>query len=375
MKKKSVVVTSVMAAVLIGCSVLAWTKNPDAFSDSERRELAKLPEFSMESMMDGTFMEDFESYTLDQFPFRDWFRRLKARIVFDVLGQKDNNDIYIADGYASKMEYPLSKPMLDHAAERFFYIYETYLQEADDIYFAIVPDKNYFLAEEHGYLSLDYEELIGYMNEKTDYMTHIDLTEHLELEDYYFTDTHWKQENLVDLADFLLESMGADEQIPDSSGDRKNEEYQMVELDIPFYGVYYGQAALPMEPDSLNYLTSEMLEDCKVFSYDTGSPVEIPMYDMEKAEGKDPYEMFLSGTRPILTIENPHISDGSELIVFRDSFGSSLIPLLARGYEKITVLDIRYVNSSMLGQFVDFGNQDVLFLYSTMLLNSSLALK
>ncbi|MBQ1190148.1 MAG: hypothetical protein IIX57_07035 [Lachnospiraceae bacterium] len=366
MKKKSVVVTSVMAAVLFGCSVLAWTKETDAFSDSERRELAKFPKFSVETMMDGSFMEDFEAYTLDQFPFRDLFRKLKARIVFDVWGQKDNNDIYIADGYASKMEYPLSKPMLDHAVNRFEYLYETYLQDAEDIYFAIVPDKNYFLAEQNGYLSLDYEELISYMNEKTDYMTPIDLTGQLKLEDYYYTDTHWRQENLTDLADYLLEAMGAESE---------EQEYQKIEPEIPFYGVYYGQAALPMEPDTLNYLTNEMLEDCKVFTYETGKPVEIPMYDMEKAAGKDPYEMFLSGTRPILTIENPHVDNGEELIVFRDSFGSSLVPLLAKAYEKITILDIRYVNSSMLGQFVEFGDQDVLFLYSTMLLNSSLALK
>jgi len=366
MKKKTVVVTSVMAAVLFGFSALAWTKNPDAFSDSERRELAGFPKISVESMMDGSFMEDFEAYTLDQFPFRDAFRRLKAKTVFDIFGQKDNNDIYIVDGYASKMEYPLSKPMLDHAAGRFEYLYENYLQEAEDIYFAIVPDKNYFLAEQNGYLALDYEELIGYMNEKTDYMTPIDLTEHLKLEDYYFTDTHWRQENLVGLADYLLESLGAEV---------TQEEYQTIELETPFYGVYYGQAALPMEPDTLKYLTSEMLEDCKVFTYETGSPVEIPMYDMEKAEGKDPYEMFLSGTRPILAIENPHVDNGEELIVFRDSFGSSLVPLLMKGYERITVLDIRYVNSAMLGQLVEFGDQDVLFLYSTMLLNSSLALK
>lgn len=385
MKKKSVIVTSVMAAVLFGFAVFSWTKSPDTFSDAERRKLAQFPEFSVESMMDRTFMEDFESYSLDQFPFRDWFRKLKAKIVFEVLGQKDNHDIYIADGYASKMEYPLKKPMLDHAADRFEFLYETYLQEAEHIYFAIVPDKNYFLAEENGYLSLDYEELIRYMKEKTDYMTYVDLTEHLELEDYYCTDTHWRQENLVELADHLLASMGVEDecegngQAPDDrvemDGGDNQAEYQMVELDVPFYGVYYGQAALPMEPDRLKYLTNEAIEDCKVFSYDTGSPVEIPMYDMEKAEGKDPYELFLSGSRPILTIENPHVKNGNELIVFRDSFGSSLIPLLTKGYEKITVLDIRYVNSAILGEFVDFGNQDVLFLYSTMLLNSSLALK
>lgn len=371
MKKKSAVVTSVMAAVMFGLSVFAWEKAPDAFSDSERRELEQFPKLSLESVMDGSFMEDFEAYTLDQFPLRDLFRKLKARTVFDVLDQKDNNDIYIADGYASKMEYPLSKPMLDHAAERFEYLYETYLQDAEDIYFAIVPDKNYFLAEQNGYLSLDYEELIGYMHEKNDYMIPIDLTEQLSLEDYYFTDTHWRQENLVDLAEYLLDAMDAKTDGETSAAG----EYQTVEVDVPFYGVYYGQAALPMEPDTLKYLTNEMLEDCVVYSYDTGKPVEIPMYDMEKAEGKDPYEMFLSGTRPILTIENPHAETEDELIVFRDSFGSSLVPLLMEGYRKITVLDIRYVNSAMLGQFVEFGTQDVLFLYSTMLLNNSLALK
>ena len=85
--------------------------------------------------------------------------------------------------------------------------------------------------------------------------------------------------------------------------------------------------------------------------------------------------MFLSGTRAILTIENPMAEEVKELIVFRDSFGSSLIPLLMEEYSKITVLDIRYVNSSILGQYVEFGNQDALFLYSTMMLNNSLALK
>lgn len=367
MKWKSVIVTSVMAAVVFGLAFGAWTKEEDRFSYSERRELAALPEFSLEAVADGTFMEDFEAYTLDQFPFRNAFRRLKAETVYHVMAQKDNHEIYAADGYASKMEYPLNAAMLDYASGRFRYIYEEYLQDTENIYFSIVPDKNYFLAKQHGYLSLDYEDLIRSMREKTDYMEYIDLTEHLELEDYYFTDTHWRQEKLAGAADVLLETMQKE---PGAA-----KEYEVRELDTPFYGVYYGQAALPMEPDTLKYLTNDELENCTVTSYDAGKPVEIPMYDMEKAAGKDPYEMFLSGTRAVLTIENPQAENGKELIVFRDSFGSSLIPLLVKGYEKITVLDIRYVNCSVLGQFVEFGGQDVLFLYSTLLLNNSLALK
>ena len=58
-----------------------------------------------------------------------------------------------------------------------------------------------------------------------------------------------------------------------------------------------------------------------------------------------------------------------ELILFRDSFGSSIAPLLAEGYSKVTLVDIRYIRWERLEQFVDFKDKDVLFLYSTALLN------
>ena len=46
---------------------------------------------------------------------------------------------------------------LEHAADRFAYIYEKYLADKEmNIYLSIVPDKSYFLAEKHGYLSMDY---------------------------------------------------------------------------------------------------------------------------------------------------------------------------------------------------------------------------
>ena len=40
------------------------------------------------------------------------------------------------------------------------------------------------------------------------------------------------------------------------------------------------------------------------------------------------------------------------------------------GYKKITLLDIRYLNETMVEQFVKFENQDVLFLYNTTVLNN-----
>lgn len=109
--------------------------------------------------------------------------------------------------------------------------------------------------------------------------------------------------------------------------------------------------------------------------YDFQNDREISIYDMEKARGRDPYEIYLSGAISLITIENPNATTEKELIIFRDSFGSSLAPLLVEGYAKITLVDIRYLRSDMLSKFITFENQDVLFLYSTLVLNNSETLK
>ncbi len=77
----------------------------------------------------------------------------------------------------------------------------------------------------------------------------------------------------------------------------------------------------------------------------------------------------------MLTIENPDYNGTKELIVFRDSYGSSLIPLLVTGYSKVTVVDTRYISPKLLNQYIEFKDQDVLFMYSTLIINNSTTLK
>lgn len=62
---------------------------------------------------------------------------------------------------------------------------------------------------------------------------------------------------------------------------------------------------------------------------------------------------------------------GKELLLFRDSFGSSIAPLLLENYSKITLIDLRYLSKDILENYIEFENQDVLFLYSTLVLNQN----
>lgn len=361
------VLVLVMGVVLFSLSAYCWLKPEDKFSESERRVLKSFPKISVETVINGKFMKEFEDYSVDQFPFREKFRTLKAYVAYGLLGKKDNNGVYVAEGHLSKMEYPMQIPMLDHAAMRMEEIYNLYLRDGNSkCYFSIVPDKNFYLAEENGYLTMDYEKLFSYMKERVEFAKYIDITGLLNLQDYYKTDTHWRQEEIVDVAQFLQKEM---------SGVSSDTKYEVKEAPVPFYGVYCGQSALPVEPDKLYYLESDALKECIVTSYDTGKPLPANIYNMEKVLGHDAYEMFLSGTSALQVIENPKAENQKELIVFRDSFGSSLVPLLVEEYSKITVIDTRYVQSKMLGNLVDFHGQDTLFIYSTIILNNSMALR
>lgn len=357
--------TLILTAALWAClTAFAWFGPRQELSDSERRPLAQLPEMTVDSFLKGSFMADFEDFSLDQFPLRDSFRTLKALFHTHILGQKDNNGIYIADGYAVKQEYPLNFDSLHHAAERFTWVYENYLTDSD-VYFAIVPDKGQYLAEASGHLSLSLEKMAEAVREKLPWATHIDLYDSLNYEDFYRTDTHWRQENLFEAANVLCKALNVT--APDPT------EYTVAAIDRPFYGVYYGQAALPMEPDTLYVLESEILTGCTVYDHESGKTG--PVYDKTKLDSKDLYDIFLSGPRSLLTIENPNAKTDRELIVFRDSFGSAMIPLLLTDYAKVTAVDIRYLQPAMLDRFLDFTGQDVLFLYSTLVLNNSETIK
>ena len=363
-KKRHKIYVIIYAIVFLGLTIITWAKPEGEFSVTERRPLEQFPTLNVQTVFSGKFMGEFEEYTLDQFPFRDMFRSVKAITHRYVLAQNDNNGVYLADGYVSKLDYPLSEKAMNNAVKKFDHIYKKYIEGTDaKVYYSLIPDKNCFLAEKHGFPSYSFESMEKYMNQKLSNMTYIDISNVLSVEDFYHTDTHWKQENILKVAENIANMMGTALQ----------NEYEKVTLETPFYGVYYGQLGLPIAPDTLSYLNHDMFEHCIVTNHENGKQISI--YELDKAVGRDPYELFLHGSLSVITIENPNATSDKELVMFRDSFGSSLAPLLVEGYAKITLLDVRYLNENLIGKYVTFDNQDVLFIHSSGVMNNENAFK
>ena len=218
-----------LVLVWAALAISLWFGPRQDLSESERRPLAQAPTLTVKNFLSGKFFSDFEDFTLDQFPLRDGFRTVKSLFTYYVLQQKDNNGIYLHDGYAAKQEHALNPDSVKHVLGRFQHIYDKYLEDSN-VYMAVVPDKGYYLAEQAGQLTLDHGALVSMLEAGMPWAQFVDLTGSLTLEDYYRTDSHWRQERLLPAAGALCEALGVAAPQP--------EQYTLQPLERPFYGVY-----------------------------------------------------------------------------------------------------------------------------------------
>ena len=274
-------------------------------------------------------------------------------------------DVYVYQGYAVTTEAGYDQKSLDYAALKFQQLYDSYLTGNDGhIYLSVVPDKGSFTEPPEGYTPASAQETADALLAQLDFAQYVDIAPGLTLEDYYRTDPHWRQECLVATAQTLAQAMD----VP-LAGD-----FQENAIDVPFYGAYAEKAGEPLAADTLRYLTGEVLDACTVYDYETDA--QETLYDLSAVETDTPYDLYLQGSRSLLRIDSPLSATDRTLVVFRDSFGSSLIPLLAESYRTIYAVDIRYLSSQMVGRFLSFdGSENVLFLYSTMVLQNSRTMK
>lgn len=348
-RKASIATAAVFLAVLFGFSLLHLALPDREVSRSERRRLAQLPPLS------SGFSDKLEEYMLDQFPLREQLRTVNSLVRLYGLGQADIHGIYLQGGGAFRMDGPLQEKQVRHAAAVFSAVQETYFPSLPSHY-VIVPDKN--AKAETSRPRLDTETMRGIVREALPGMTEIDIWDLLSADDYYKTDPHWRQERLLPVAAAICEALGAD--APGTFTEKALS---------PFYGAYYGQAALPMAPDTLTYLESADTKAAEV----TGPELDgaQPVYRPELLDGTDGYDVFLSGAQAVLTVTSPNVHNGRHLVLFRDSFGSSLAPLLLGSFERITLVDLRYVSAARLADYADLSDAtDVLYLCSTAVWNN-----
>ena len=140
MSKKALWAEALIFLTFIGVFFILNLVLPDRqFSEQENRYLQMKPEFSFKSLFFGDYTSKFETYTTDQFTFRDEWITLKAASEL-ALGKQENNDVHLCENGTLIAGYERPE---NSALDANMSALNALVENTDaQVYFALIPDKS-----------------------------------------------------------------------------------------------------------------------------------------------------------------------------------------------------------------------------------------
>lgn len=333
--------------LLAGLFAAFWPQKD--FSDSERRFLSSAP--SSPSLTDWRTDKEIESYLSDRIPFR--------RIMVGIDAASN-----VFTGRRTQLEsIPVSGRFLEKPVAGSVGILERRLSQLTAVAESAGASHRLIVPTGHGYLMKDslnpllrtlYEtESPLYDALKTD-AAYVQLDASFSADTaYYATDHHWTLDGAY--AAYRAYCM-AEEIVP-----LELSAFRLSSFD-GFYGTTYSRSGYPFaKPDTLH--CAEPAVPVTLTILDDNSQHSSLIFP-EHAETYDGYAVYLGGNHGMLEILNPAAESGT-LLVFKDSFANSLLPLLSAHYQRIVAMDARYYSGNFSDAVTAAGSVDsVLYVYS-----------
>lgn len=359
MNKKALWAEALIFLAFIGAFFILNLVLPDRqFSEQENRYLQMRPEFSFKSLFSGDYTSKFETYTTDQFTFRDEWITLKAASEL-ALGKQENNDVHLCEN--GTLIEGFKRPENSVLDSNMSALNSLVGNTDAKVYFALIPDKSDLYASllPKNAPNDSEKEVIDYCYGQSN-ATNVDmysaLSAHKDEYIFYRTDHHWTSLGAYYGLSALAESMG----LPCPALDSYTDRHVVSE---EFYGTTWSSSGFSwVDPDTMETFVNAP-EGLKVTSYPQGSPVEGKLYDFSFLEKEDKYSMFMGGNCPMHVIETGN-EDKPSLLILRDSYTDSLIPFLLDDFSEIHVLDLRYYRASLKAYIEQNDFDNVLVCYS-----------
>lgn len=241
---------------LFTLSVLFFALPKSTYSENEKRVLAEPPAFSLEALIDGSFMAQTESYLSDHFPFRDAFVGLQAYYEL-VTGRAGASDIYYGkDGYLIAAQSDTASAETVRGNVENYAAFAAHL--GLEAYLLPVPQAGYSLRNQLPAVHRPFDDDLFFETSeaaKGD-MTFLDVREALaggteEAPLYFKTDHHLTMDGAYVLYDAFLASQGLT-----PLTDYTEEPYD------GFYGTGYSKSGYwGVAPDSLTLFKSALADE------------------------------------------------------------------------------------------------------------------
>ena len=372
MKKRYLIPIICFLLPLVFFLVYSIFDEDKTFSDSENRELATFPKFSAESYADASFMQEFETYYNDQFPFREQFialAKLYNSVMFPdfLLSDEDVLELDSSIVYKGRIIEKFSTD--ENTVSRYSAIVNKLYEECGSPEtFVLIPPPPFELYAPESYISSDngFDKAFEMLGEKLEGPALVDIRKAFSDNKYeylYFgTDHHWTARGAHLAANEFLKAAEGEE-LP-SIDDYKSGKRDGF-LGSLYKAVMTEKAGSILEnyPDSVEYFYP--LADATVTAY-TSAKMEIgeerqvlyPDYN----ETTNLYCIYMGGDIALGKIET-ETKNGKSMLVVRDSYGHALIPFLIDAYETIYTVEPRYFNEANkleLGKFFKENEVDTL---------------
>lgn len=362
-KKSSWVLIILFSAFIYSFFIINIVKPDTKFSEQENRELTQLPEFSLSSLFSGKFISKYESYTTDQFAFRDSWTTMKAACELG-LGKKENKGVYLCADEILAERY--DAPKNDALKTNIDAVKNLTEKAGVPVYLALIPGLSQIRTDVlPKYAPNDSQkEVIDFCYENSG-ANNIDmfttLSQHSDEYIFYRTDHHWTSLGAYYGYKAIIESMGGTAPALDT--------YRPHQVSETFYGTIYSKSGMSwVKPDSMEVFVPQNTAT-EVFNYSTGQSEVGTMYNYDFLEKKDKYSMFMGGITPLLKVTTGK-TDAPALLILRDSYADSLVPFMQDDFSEIHIMDLRYyktqlANSTVTDYIKENGIDKVLICYST----------
>lgn len=339
---------------LMGFFTIFGTKQ--VFSENENRYLEQFPEISISSIWNGEFQTAFEEAFSDQFPLRNMWL-YETALVKKGLGFCEQDGVYLADdGY-----YPTKTTMEDIDQKNYLQNlrYVEYLGDfqKDKTSLVLAPSPGTILQEKLPVAAPYYDDEAMYETAGTVLKRTVLIDPREEILEYakqnqvyYKTDHHWT----------LLGAYAAYSVYSDVNGLESHTYGYFVPKKISesFYGTMYSKVMAPGTEADTIYAATNIPQAKMTCDGEEKSSI----YDVEKLTQKDKYAYFFGGNYGKIDIEMNN-DTSKKLLVVKDSYANCFVPFLLEGYNKITMLDLRYYKKSVR-ELLEKENYDrILILY------------
>lgn len=359
MKKKSIL-QGIYVVGIIGCLTIAgiyiFVGKTKYFSEQENRYLTTLPEISWKGITDGSVQEQLDKFASDQFPFRNQWMELSTALEKG-MGNRCINGVYLGkDGYY--LEQVLNSDISQTRYENNLTMLQQFLSKGNGKKAVmLVPSRGCILKDKLPNGAVMYEDATLY-EKGYSMLQHswIDLRADMqqaakEKQVYFRTDHHWTLQGAY-TAYTVLEKQWREKITP-------YESFSPTEVSKDFLGTMYAKVLEKNPKKDCLEVPKALPQNLKVTC---DGEVRQSIYEEEKLQGNDKYAVYFGGNYGIVEMENPQAKGGT-LLVIKDSFANSFVPLLTENYKKIVMLDLRYYNLSVQKVLEENAGADILVLY------------